>query len=202
MALIDVAAYWPFFTTKELRRFDYVSVDGSVAPITSVFSYDVGSQSMLLNDYDEHGVWKDRWYYQSRPGFGVAEWRDDYPNGKKIVMTPPIGWGDKQEIGGTYINYPRMDLLRCWPPAWSKGCQIVAYEELMPLFETSYGEYRDVLRFTYQQAWDGKPSTGARYWMAKGIGPVALQWMAQDPKDPSRPLITTSRLDAKISTVW
>jgi len=202
LSAIDVAAYWPFFTTKELRRFDYASEDGSVAPITSVFSYDVGSKSMLLNDYDEKGVWKDRWYYNYQPGFGVAEWRDDYPNGKKVIMTPAIGWGDKQEIGGVYINYPRMDLLRCWPPAWSKGCQIVAYEELMPKFECRTGKYKDVLRLTYQQSWDGKPSTGARYWMAKNIGPVALQWLAQDPKNPSDKLIETARLDAKITSVF
>jgi len=201
MTAINVAAYWPFFTNGELRRFDYRSADGSVPAHTSVYSYDIGSGSMLLNEYDEHQVWTDRWYYEYRPGFGVAEWRDDYPNCKKVVMTPPIGWGDQETIGGSYVNYPKMDMLRCWPPAWSKGIQIVAYEKLLPTFVNSCGSYSNVLQFTYLQGWSGKPATGARYWAAAGIGPVSLQWIAQDPKDVSKPLIETARMDAQISSV-
>lgn len=198
MTTINVGAYWPLWTSSKVARFDYAAADGSVAPITSVFSYDKGSDSMLLNDYDGNGgAWRDRWYYQYRPGFGIAEWRDDYPGGKKVVMDPPIGWGDTQEIGSAYINYPKMSWWKSWPPAFSSGIQIVAFEALLPEFNG----YKDVLRFTYQQAWGGKPSAGARYWMARGVGPVSLQWMAQDPKDTSKPLIETARLDAKISVV-
>lgn len=203
MTKIYVPDYWPFFTTEELWRFDYKAVDGSMPPLICVFSYDVGSKSMLLTDYDSHLTWKDTWYYQNRPGFGVAEWRDDYP-GKKIVMSPPIGWGEWQEIGGSYINYPKMDLFRSWPPALSKGVQCVAYENLLESMTLSNGvnTYKNVLQLTYLQSWDGKPGTGARYWMAKGVGPVALQWLAQDPKDPlGKPIIQTARMDATISVV-
>ena len=86
MTKIFVPAYWPLFKTHELRRFDYTG-DG---PFTSVFSYDVGSDSMLYNNYSGSGEWLNRWYYQYRTGFGIAEWRDDTP-GKKVVMNPPIG---------------------------------------------------------------------------------------------------------------
>jgi hypothetical protein len=196
---ILVAAYWPFFNTHEWRRFDYTAVDGSMAPITSVFSYDPTTASMLYDDYDGKGVWKDRWFYQYRAGFGVAEWRDDYP-GKKVVMNPPIGWGNLVTLGSDYINYPAMDPFKCWPPSFSKGVQCVHYEALLPNFLVSSGiVYNDVLQFTYLQSWDGKPATGARYWMALGIGPVAVQWIAQDPNDRSK-LIETARMDAVVTS--
>jgi len=159
---------------------------------------------MLLSDYSGGAspVFKDKWYYQYRPGFGLAEWRDDYPGGKKVVMDAPIGWGDTQEIGSAYVNYPQMVWWQSWPPSFSKGCQIVAFEELHPSFSLTTGNYNNVLQFTYLQSWDSKPALGARYWMAEGIGPVAVQWMAQDPKNPiHNPLIITARMDAVISHV-
>lgn len=200
---IFVPAYWPMFKTNELRRFDYTAVDGSMPPITAVFSYDKSKDAMLYIDYDAHLTWKDTWYYKYQPGFGISEYRDDYPGGKVVVMSPAIGWGEYQEIGGSYINYPKMNPLQSWPPAFSSGVQIVAYEHLLPQFKTTTGvSYSDVLVMTYLQSWSGKPGAGARYWMAKGIGPVAVQWLAQDPKDPrGKPLIQTARMDAVVSSV-
>jgi len=99
MTTIFVPQFWPFFTTSELRRFDYTTTQEGAPPFTSVFSYDVGSRSMLYNNYDSALTWLNKWYYDYRPGFGVAEWRDDYPTGKKVVLSPPIGWGDFVEIG-------------------------------------------------------------------------------------------------------
>ena len=32
----------------------------------------------------------------------------------------------------------------------------------------------------------GKPATGARYWMALGVGPVATSFLTQDPQDPKK----------------
>lgn len=197
---IFVPAYWPYFNTHEWRRFDYTAVDGSMDPITSVFSFDPSTNSMLYDDYDGKGVWKDRWYYQYRAGFGIAEWRDDYPGGKKVVMDPPIGWGNLEVIGGSYQNSPKMDPFRSWPPAIAKGQQIVAFEKHLANFLVASGiVYQDVLQFTYLQSWDGKPAIGARYWMALGIGPVAVQWLAQDPKDKTK-IIETARMDAVVTS--
>ena len=202
MTTVFVPEFWPLWKSSKVVRFDYAAADGSVAPITSVFSYDKASDSMLLDDYDGNGgAWRDRWFYQYRPGFGIAEWRDDYPGGKKVVMDPPIGWGNYQEIGGSYINYPKMSFWKSWPPAMSSGVQIVAYEALLNSFENKSGTYNDVLQFTYLQSWSGKPAAGARYWMAAGLGPVSVQWIAQDPKDISKPLIQTARLDATITVL-
>jgi hypothetical protein len=191
------------FQTSELRRFDYTAVDDSMPPITSVFAYDQGTKSMVYIDYDAHLNFKDKWFYKFQPGFGIAEWRDDYPS-KKVVMSTPIGWGTYHELGDDYINYPRMSLLQSWPPAISKGVQIVHFEKLLPWMRLSDGKhYDDVLQFTYLQSWDGKPGVGGRYWMAKGVGPIAVQWLAQNPTNPrGAPIIQTSRMDATISTVF
>jgi hypothetical protein len=45
MTTFNVAAYWPLFTTAELRRFDYKAIDGSMPPITSVF---LGTKALNL----------------------------------------------------------------------------------------------------------------------------------------------------------
>jgi hypothetical protein len=96
-----------------------------------------------------------------------------------------------------------MDPFQSWPPAMAQGVQIVAYEELLPSFRLTNGKvYNDVLVFTYLQSWSGKPGGGARYWMAKGVGPIAVQWLAQDPTNPySKPLIQTARMDSDVSDV-
>ena len=116
MSKIFVPAYWPMFKTSELLRFDYTDPTGSMPPITSVFAYDKGSDSMLYLDYDAHLTWKDTWYYRYNKGSGINEWRDDYP-GKKVVMSPPIGWGEYIDVGSDYITYPQMSPIQSWPPA-------------------------------------------------------------------------------------
>lgn len=201
MSKIFIPAYWPMFKTGILRRFDYTAIDGSMPPITAVFSYDKGSDSMLYIDYDAHLNWVDTWYYRYNVGSGINEWRDDYP-GKKVVMSPPIGWGEWQDIGSDFICYPKMNPLQSWPPAMAKGVQICHYEQLLPSFTNTTQTWSDVLVFTYLQAWDGKPGTGARYWMANGVGPIAVQWLAQDPTNPySKPIIQTARMDAVVTEV-
>lgn len=202
MSKIFMPAYWPMFKTGELRRFDYTATDDSMPPITSVFAYDKGTNSMLYIDYDAHLTWKDTWYYRYNVGSGINEWRDDYP-GKKVVMNPPIAWGEYYEIGQDLVTYPKMDVFQSWPPALAKGVQIVHIENLLGKFRVQTGEmYQNVLQFTYLQSWDGKPGAGARYWMAEGIGPVAVQWLAQDPTNPyGKPLIQTARMDAVVTTV-
>jgi len=95
-----IPAYWPLFKTHELRRFDYSAPD---APsFTSVFSYDVGSDSMLYNNYGADLSWLNKWYYRYNVGSVINEWRDDYPVDKKVVMLPPIGWGEFQGIPSLY----------------------------------------------------------------------------------------------------
>jgi len=198
MPKLFVPAYWPLFKTHELRRFDYKGE--GLPPFTSVFSYDVGSDSMLYNNYDANGAWLNKWFYQYRTGFGIAEWRDDYPGGKKVVLSPPIGWGEFQDVGSDYINYPKFDFFKCWPPASSNGVQIVHFEKHLTSFTACAVTYQDVIQFTYLQNWNGKPATGARYWMALGVGPVATQFLTQDANDPTK-ITETGRWDAVVTRV-
>lgn len=196
--MIFVPAYWPLFKTGELRRFDYSGT--GLPPFTSVFSYDKGSDSMLYNNYDPNGAWLNRWYYQYRTGFGIAEWRDDYPNNKKVVLSPAIGWGEFQEVGSDYIDYPKFDFFKCWPPATSNGVQIVHFEQHLPAFSAGNVTYGDVIQFSYLQNWNGKPATGARYWMALGVGPVAVSFLTQNDTDPTK-ISETGRWDAVVTRV-
>lgn len=203
MSKLFIPAYWPLFKDKHLIRFDYTAVDESMPPITAVFAYDKGSDSMLYIDYDAHLTWKDTWYYRYNVGSGINEWRDDYPGGKKVIMKPPIGWGEYLDVGEDFINYPQMDPVQSWPPAVAKGIQIVHIEKHLDGFRVQDGTiYSDVVQMTYLQSWGGKPGAGARYWMALGIGPVAVQWLAQDPTNPTgRPIIETARMDAVVTKV-
>jgi len=208
--LINVRNYWPFWSDpNHLRRFDYTAIDGSMPPLTSVFGYDKTMNCMKLFDYDSHLNLVDIWYYDYRPGKGgVAEFRDDYPTkDKKIVMDGllgrPIMWGDVQSIGQSIVNYPKMNPLQSWPPSFSGGCQTVAFEDMIPSLTLANGQtYTNVLQYSYLQSWDGHPATGARYWSAFGVGPVSLQWVAQDPTNPTgKPIIQTARMDAIVTDV-
>ena len=185
--LIRLNEFWPFFETSEYRRFDYTSIDNSASassapPFTGVFSYDLKTSSMLLSEFSDKGVQKNRWYYQYLPGVGVCEWRDDYPN-KTVVLRNPIGWGDEVSVGKTYTNSPRMCPTSSWPPAFKAGRQFVHLEKFYPTYVCKSGDtYDDVLQFAYLQTW-GRNETiaGARYLMAKGVGPISVQWIAEVP---------------------
>lgn len=214
MSKIFLPAYWPFFKTTELRRFDYTDPTGVLAPITSVFSYDKATDSMLYNDFNGDGSWRDTWYYQYRPGFGIAEWRDDevMPAGwlttffgkkKRVVMDPPIGWGDYLAVGETYKNYPKMVPWKCLPPQFASGENVVLFEEHLEEFRSHDGTiFRDVIVIRYTQTWNGKP-VGARYIMARDVGPIAIDWIAPDPdKNPAtNDAYTTPRIYAKVTSV-
>jgi hypothetical protein len=165
------------------------------------FVLSLDGKDLLYVDYNEKGEWVDTWYLRYEAGKGLMEWRDDYPTGgwftnrKKVVMNPGIGWGEFGEIGGFYRNFPKMDPIRSNPPQFMSGTQTVIWESHIPEMTLSNGDrYTDIITMVYQQSW-GKKTAGARYYMAKGIGPIALNWIAPDPNNPNN-FITTSRMDA------
>jgi hypothetical protein len=188
MAKLFVPDFWPFFKTTERRQFHYTDNTGVLEPIYSVFMYDAGTDSMLYVDFNKSAEWQDTWYIQYRPGFGVAEWRDDLPqknstlrtifgNTIKAVYSEPIGWGEWAEIGKFYFNSPKYDPIKSWPPQWLTGSQLVNFEALHPEFTLRNGtKYSNVLQMSYIQRWNDKTG-GARYYMAKGVGPIAIEWI-------------------------
>ena len=207
--LINVASYWPLFTTGEKRKFYYTTADNSLEPISATFEYDPATKSMLYKDFNATGDWVDTWYYYAKPGYGIAEWRDDYPQKvdwqkkifgpvKKVVMSEPIGWGENLPVGGIYTNKPKFSPLKSVPPQFSDGWQWVQLEAIMSSFTTRHGDiYDDVIQFWYQQRWGNGTQGGARYWMAKWVGPVAVQWIAPNPQT-GQPVVT-ARLDAIVT---
>ena len=160
--------------------------------------------------YDAAGraVWQDRWYYQQRTGFGIAEHRDDLPQKNKWLAalfgpttierySTPIGWGDTFEIGDTYENFPRMSPWTSKPPQFAFGHQIVRFESVLDFLVLANGVlYNDVLVQSYAQTWDGK-TVGARMFMAKGVGPIAINWIGYD-KD-GKIALTVPRIDAVVT---
>jgi len=62
----------------------------------------------------------------------------------------------------------------------------VAFEQHLSSYTAAGVTYDDVLQFSYLQSWNGKPATGARYWMQLGLGPVATQFIVQDATDPKK----------------
>ncbi len=185
--VIFVPEYWPLFTTAEQRRFDYLASDGSGLRFTSVFAYDAASNSMRYNNFDAAGNWLNTWFYRYMPGFGISEWQDWFPQSgilaalfgpvKKVVMSTPIGWGEWATVGGTFTNSPAIDFFRSRPPQTGTGFQYVLFEALLPSFALSNGDvYSNVLMFYAAQVWNGK-ADAIRFWMAKGVGPVAVQFI-------------------------
>jgi hypothetical protein len=194
--LIPVVRYWPFTFSQRIIRWDYTAVDGSMEPLVALFFYDAPSNSLVYADYDAKGVWKDNWYLRYIPGFGVAEWMDTYP-GKSVTLSPPIGWGDMVRIGDTYTNHPAFDTFRCSPPQIGSGDQIVTFEALHPTWSNDAGKvWEDVLQISYMQRWSGGKWSGARYWLAAGLGPCAVQWQAEGDNGE---IVTVARMDGEIT---
>lgn len=194
--LIPVVRYWPFDFSTRILRWDYTALDGSMDPLVALFYYDAASNSMIYGDYKHDGTWVDNWYMQYQPGVGVAEWQDTYPN-KSVVMSPPIGWGDLVNIGDTYIGKPAFDTFRCSPPQIGSGDQMVTYEALHPTWTNNAGKvWNDVLEISYMQRWNGGKWAGARYWLAAGLGPCAVQWQAENDKGE---IVVVSRMDGKLT---
>ena len=201
-----VPEYWPNPKYGKISTFHYKYVDNSGEDLIAYFLLSDDKKDLLYVDYNAAMQWQDTWYMRYIPGTGMIEWRDDYPKGglfgsrKKVVMDPGIGWGEWAVIGETYQNKPKMNPLSSNPPAFQTGTQTVIWESWMPSMTLSNGDkYEDILTLVYQQSW-GKKTSGARYYLAKGIGPIALNWIAPHPDKPGE-YITTARMDAKYTVI-
>jgi hypothetical protein len=201
---IFVPQFWPLFTTNEQLTFNYSASDGSGLHFTSIFSYDPASNSMEYKNYNASGTWLNTWFYRYQPGFGIAEWQDQYPQSgilatlfgpvKDVVMSTPIGWGEWANIGSTYTNHPSINFFRSSPPQFGSGFQAVTFEALDPTFTLSNNTtYSNVLVFADVQIWNGEAQE-TRFWMAQGIGPIAVQFFAPNPSTGQ--LTPTARFDS------
>ena len=207
---IFVPEYWPLFTTDEQLVSNFYASDGSGLHFTSIFSYDQALNSMEFQNYGANGNWLNTWFYQYQPSFGIAEWQDQYPQTgilaalfgpvKQVTMSTPIGWGDWANIGSTYTNSPSINPLGSNPPGqFGTGYQAVTFEALDPTFTLSNGTtYTNVLVFADVQIWSGQAQE-TWFWMAQGLGPIAIQFFAPDPS--TAVLEPTTRFDRASTSV-
>lgn len=211
--VIHVPAYWPNPPASEVWRFHYKDTGNTMPDLYAEFKYDPATNSMLYIDYNAKGEWLDTWYMQYDIQRGIIEWRDDYPQTnpwlkavfgslKKVVCKEPIWWGNYCNVGEKYENYPTYDFFKSTPPQYGKGTQSFYFEEELPSFKVTDGTvYNDVVTCVYQQSW-GSKTAGGRYWFARGVGPVAVQWIAPNPA--TKELVITSRMDATLTKrkIW
>lgn len=210
--------YWPCPVLGRIAKFHYIdvgpepdtNVHGTMPDMHSWFVLDTKTTSYLYVDYDKDMKWKDTWYLRYNSS-GVVEWRDDnivekesittkiFGNRNKIVFQDkkPIWWGDVCEIGKDYQNNPKSDFFACSPPQLLNGTQSFNYIKKLDTFTTKHGDiYKDVVQLIYQQAWGSKIG-GAKYWMARGVGPVAVQWISSAKVASDTNIYITNRMDAK-----
>lgn len=219
MTQIRAFEYWPWPPLGRIAKFHYIDVgpepdtnlNAPMPDMHSWFVWDEKSSSLLYVDYDKDMKWKDTWYIKQKLGYGLAEWRDDniiekesistkiFGNRNKIVFQDkyPIWWGDVCEIGKQYENKPKSDFFACSPPQMLSGTQSFVYQEKLDTWSNKFGTtYKDVVTLIYQQAWGSKIG-GAKYWMAKGVGPVAVQWISTVKEASGNKIYITNRMDAK-----
>ena len=205
--------YWPAVPLGKIYKFHYkdagpqydTTVPAPLPDMSTWFVWD-SDGSLLYVDYDKDMVWKDTWYIKFQLNGQIDEWKDEdisntfFCPKKKIVFSSPIGWSPPGtvEFGPDYVTYPKSDFFKCCPPQLLKGWQSVRFEKHLDSFTTVNGqEFKDVITMIYQQGF-GKKTYGARYWMARAIGPVAVQWIAPNPDKTAEPkIVITNRLDAQ-----
>ena len=211
---INVVEYWPFDlvgTTKK-RRFDYTDKTGVIPNFSSVFYYDAKLRQLVYAEYNDKLVWQDDWHLIYDPSKGVCEVSDWYPqksntlsaiygSTQKENLSTPIQWGNFVNLGQIVSNKPVYDPFTSTPPfcVHGSGFQSVLFEALLPTITLTTGvTYSNVLQFMYSQSWNGGKVLGGRYWMARGIGPIAVSWMAFD--NSGNIIAQEPRCDATITT--
>ena len=213
MTAINVVDFWPFdlVDTTKRRTFKYADKTGVVAPFSSTFYFDASLGALICSDSDENGVWHDNWLLQYSPVLGVIEVADWYPQTnswlaalfgpvQKEVLSNPICWGGAVAVPSTISNSPKYNPLASTPIycASGSGFQAISFETLLPSMTLNNGTtYENVLQFVYAQSWGGKAPTGARYWMAKGVGPIAIQWLGFNSLGAI--IVTEPRCDATVA---
>lgn len=190
-ATINTKDYWPLFKHGGKIRYDYTGAKPETAPLAAEIYYDAEKDCMCFREYDVKDgkdVWRDSWFYKYVEGFGIAEFRDEYPSPgawwgdkKIVVLNPPIGWADRQQIGTTYSNEPAFEPEECIPPSIAYGNQEVIFERKYSEYQNAHMAFGDAVRFRYYQWWNGGNKGGAIYWFAAGRGPVTQQFLAVLP---------------------
>jgi len=171
--MINVSDYWPIPSGSNCitKVFD----NNSSAKIVSAPNGGAWLEEWVNNQ------WTDTWHYVNGPR-GILEDYDIYPNKTtKMVPGKEIIWGNQQNIGDVIQAQCEIagGLLGIGD---QYGWQEVKFVALIPEFATAAGHFPNVLQIEYWQYWTsmgasgGRISSGAKIWLAKGIGFIRQEW--------------------------
>ena len=183
--------YWPKPNEGELYRIDYGVTAG--LHLSSIFSYHDGN-IWYQDDYTDDkwtATWVNKYHYTNNgEDIGIIEIADWYPSTTwinklfgKIKVTGfwpgyEIPWGGVQKVGDVIDKKLMISPFHSTPLAWfTSGRQVVKFVgryDSMTLIDKS-ATYNDVIEITYDQSFASK-TAGARYWYARGVGIIQMQW--------------------------
>lgn len=185
--------YWPKPTVGNLVKIDYGITAGQ--RLRSIFSNSGDNKIWHQDDYTDDkwtATWINNYFYIDDNGKqkGIVEIADWYParNWLQNIFSPisvttfykgyEIPWGGVQKVGDVIDAKLWINPLKSSFPTWgSTGRQVVKFVKRYFTFKTvdKKQTYTDVVEITYDQTF-GDKTAGARYWYAKGIGIVQMQW--------------------------
>lgn len=135
-----------------------------------------------------NGAWDSDWYYRISPTGDVLEYRDDYP--RKRWLDYLWFWRKNRQVwclDGREIYWGCDNLLTTQGVSITRPCetrgllgqlgvQELGFYDVLPMCHTAAGLFHDVLVMEYWQQWSGGKISGAKMWMAPGIGTIAAEW--------------------------
>ena len=216
--LSKLSEYWLHEAVLQGKHVRYVYSPLNSLVQCSAEIYMVAPDDWRIVDYGPDHKWLSTWYMKEKDGtlweYGddmrrpKQWWKRLLLLGRNIIMRYKKGegivWddgnlfntGDSDNLAdraGVMISAPcEINHFRSWmlPPIkgpWSSGYQVVAIRAIHDTLDLNGVKYDNVLVLDYYQTWN-KQTGGTRFYMAKGIGPVAIQWLAV--ADPANPIVS------------
>ena len=193
-AAANICDYWPVIPAGRQQVVQFQATQGTAQWLGLTARYvnrgTVGGQPVLRMDEWSGQGWQDAWELRCVNGewLEVGDWT---PAGHKVyTIGKEIRWGGNVSVGQTFSNQIHVNVAASTGETtgihnW--GTQIVTFEEAIPSLTTLSGEvYTDVLKINVTQSWciaaycawpAGQATWRMRYWLARGIGIVQVQYL-------------------------
>ena len=177
--------YWPKPQPGELSIHDFgKGADGKRYCFMVWNSGD--NRHYYQEDYHDN-KWQATWCMDYLGDKGVTEYADVYPKRSYQVWADyrttafapgkEIQWGGLHEIGDEFNAPIQIDPIKSTKfEAPTKGSQRVKFLNQYSLFQTTKGNWNDVIEIEYDQGFGNDPSTGWHGWYVKNVGVVRIIW--------------------------